>query len=469
LGESVVLGSPVVSIASSASLASPVVLSAPPVLSSSSAAAVVASSSVIVGSAPSLSVAPSLSSALPVVDSSSIPPDVVSSPLSPVVVNAPPVVVSAPSVAVPSSVAAPTRVSARHAAKPPGFWGGAALQAICSPPMGLVAGVSSLKTTAVADGWVTPPRKLTCPPRSIPRVTFSRFVAHSDGTVAECTGVLPVAVPRVVNKKFRGHHHDRPKRKFTHKPVFPRVDTWTVLPPVLQPPVALQSASSALHSAAVFAAVSSHDDLAWFDTRRPDEFDLDGVVAHYAGVSLSVMPPTCSSYAYVASGTLGQLRPVPSTKGKEVSLARALPTQSLEKLIRCCKHEIEKQQRVGCLGTRMYTPLEVTLLVRTEGAQSVRAHVLFKDKNDGRETCRIAGMGDQLPIDPTACNFSAVSSDDHKMFALSFMQAHCQKRKEKMNMSDFDIVGGFLRVKRQSKIRMVLLLPTNLPHPAAGM
>ena len=94
--------------------------------------------------------------------------------------------------------------------------------------------------------------------------------------------------------------------------------------------------------------------------------------------------------------------------------------------------------------------------------------MLYKDKADGRETCRIAAKGNQLPPQPGEVNFSDVCHDDHKNFQLAVMQAHSQATGRKLNISSFDVVGAFLRIKRVSPIRMFLRLPKNLPHPDAG-
>ena len=80
----------------------------------------------------------------------------------------------------------------------------------------------------------------------------------------------------------------------------------------------------------------------------------------------------------------------------------------------------------------------------------VDAHVIYKDKDDGRSTCRIAGQGQRLPHDPTIATFASVSSDGDKMFTLAMMQAHCDSHADILTMRDFDVVGGFLRIKRTS-------------------
>ena len=51
---------------------------------------------------------------------------------------------------------------------------------------------------------------------------------------------------------------------------------------------------------------------------------------------------------------------------------------------------------------------------------------------------------------------------------MAMMQAHCESRNEHLFITDFDIVGGFLHVKRKSTVRLFILLPKNLPHPTAG-
>jgi len=49
------------------------------------------------------------------------------------------------------------------------------------------------------------------------------------------------------------------------------------------------------------------------------------------------------------------------------------------------------------------------------------------------------------------------------------MQAYSQSRGEILEVSGFDIVGGFLRIKRDpSFVRLFLFLPSNMPHPLAG-
>ena len=49
------------------------------------------------------------------------------------------------------------------------------------------------------------------------------------------------------------------------------------------------------------------------------------------------------------------------------------------------------------------------------------------------------------------------------------MQSHAESRGEVLNVTLFDVIGGFLHIKRTSPIRLFLLLPANLPHPLAGM
>ena len=82
---------------------------------------------------------------------------------------------------------------------------------------------------------------------------------------------------------------------------------------------------------------------------------------------------------------------------------------------------------------------------------------------------RLAAMGNQLISDPEVSNFSAVSSDSDKQFVLAMMQAHAENVGSALNLSSFDVVGGFLHIKQTSPIRLFLLIPSNLPHPLAGL
>ena len=101
----------------------------------------------------------------------------------------------------------------------------------------------------------------------------------------------------------------------------------------------------------------------------------------------------------------------------------------------------------------------------------VSAHVLFKEKDDGRFTCRVAASGDTLPVHPGQENFASVCSDLDKMFCLAAMQAHCDQRNEFLNICDIDVVGAFLRIQRPAgSTRLFLRFPKNFPHVVlAGM
>jgi hypothetical protein len=126
--------------------------------------------------------------------------------------------------------------------------------------------------------------------------------------------------------------------------------------------------------------------------------------------------------------------------------------------------EIDKQRRFGALG-RAVSELEFSQI---PGAIAVDAHVLYKHKHDGRDTCRIAAMGDRLPCKPTGETFASVVSDGAKSFAISAMQAHCKARGEELYISDADVVGGFLHIPLNAPVPMFLRLPRNLPHELAG-
>ena len=159
------------------------------------------------------------------------------------------------------------------------------------------------------------------------------------------------------------------------------------------------------------------------------------------------------------------LQPVPSTQCKEIPIMQALRCVDRERLAVVTKTEIDKQQRLGCLGRKSYTARSDL----PRGCGVVYAHALYKLKSDGRETVRIAAMGNLLAPEPGAVNFAAVASDDDKSFALAMMQSHAESRGEVLNVTLFDVIGGFLHIKRTSPIRLFLLLPANLPHPLAGM
>jgi hypothetical protein len=228
----------------------------------------------------------------------------------------------------------------------------------------------------------------------------------------------------------------------------------------------------------------------------PDEFDLDGAVAFYAGVNsdAAFRASTVSASAHTADEppalvedsddsddddddapaaspllqsrrvTKDDLRPIATAKGLELTLSQALPRMSYEKLVRTTAVEISKQQRIGCIGTQTYTASQLP-----QHKITVRAHLIYKDKSDGRETCRTAAMGNLQPRDPTVLTSSAVASDDDKAFSLALMQAYCCERNEPMLTIDVDIVGGFLRIQRVSDTRMFLFFPPNTPHPYAGL
>jgi hypothetical protein len=65
-------------------------------------------------------------------------------------------------------------------------------------------------------------------------------------------------------------------------------------------------------------------------------------------------------------------------------------------------------------------------------------------------------------------HYASVTGEGDKMFSLAMMQAHSEAVGIPLNISTFDVVGGFLHIKRTSKIRLFLLIPHNLPHSLAG-
>ena len=132
------------------------------------------------------------------------------------------------------------------------------------------------------------------------------------------------------------------------------------------------------------------------------------------------------------------------------------------RLERATAVEIDKQLRLNALG-RVVAECDLP-----EASIVVDALVLYKLKADGRETCRIAAMGNRLPPLPSCRTYASVVSDGAKMFAVASMQAYCEQRAEPLIISDADVVGGFLHIPLNPPVPMFLRLPVNLPHPLAG-
>ena len=156
------------------------------------------------------------------------------------------------------------------------------------------------------------------------------------------------------------------------------------------------------------------------------------------------------------------LVPIPSNKCKEVPLRSALRNSPVASLVEATAREIDKQRGFGALG-RDISPSDLPV-----GAIVVDAHVLYKHKPDGRDTCRVAACGDRLPPLPTDDTFASVVSDGAKYFSVAAMQAHCRSRGDDLLISDADVVGGFLHIPLHCPVPMFLRLPSNLPHPLAG-
>ena len=166
--------------------------------------------------------------------------------------------------------------------------------------------------------------------------------------------------------------------------------------------------------------------------------------------------------ALAALSPSSSLLPVPSDKCKEVPLRSALRNSPVADLVEATAREIDKQRGFGALGA------DIAGSDLPAGAIVVDGHVLYKHKHDGRDTCRIAAMGDRLPVLPSEQTYASVVSDGAKGFAIAAMQAHCKARGEELLISDADVVGGFLHIPLNAPVPMYLRLPTNLPHPLAG-
>ena len=108
-----------------------------------------------------------------------------------------------------------------------------------------------------------------------------------------------------------------------------------------------------------------------------------------ACASLSVRPDPVSCVAPLPSTSRV---PIPSTKGKEETLSKALRTRGADRLTQATEVEVAKQQRLGALSHSVYDRADLPAdCVEVEG------HVLYKIKADDRDTCRIAAMGNRLP------------------------------------------------------------------------
>ena len=205
--------------------------------------------------------------------------------------------------------------------------------------------------------------------------------------------------------------------------------------------------------AANLSAYSSRYDGEWYDVSAGDDFSL-------ADCNAILSSPS----AFIARSHSSHLQPNPVVTCKELNLYRALHSFSYETLWRATNDHIGKQQKLGCLGEIVFT--ESTL---PRGALIIGCQTLYKFKDDGRFTCRVAGRGDTLPIDPSVVNFAAVCPDGDKAFALAAMQAHAASRGEKLNLSAADVHDAFSQVKRPSgSVRLFVRFPKNFPHSLAG-
>jgi hypothetical protein len=202
---------------------------------------------------------------------------------------------------------------------------------------------------------------------------------------------------------------------------------------------------------------------ATFDTRMADEIDLDDLSAHFSPADhaqlASLLADSVTLLSLVPSS---DLQPIPSDKCKEVPLRSALRSSPVSNLVAATAREIDKQRGFGALG------VDISESELPPGAIVVDGHVLYKHKHDGRDTCRIAAMGDRLPVQASEETFASVVSDGSKSFAIAAMQAHCTARGEELMISDADVVGGFLHIPLNAPVPMYLRLPKNLPHPLAG-
>ena len=201
------------------------------------------------------------------------------------------------------------------------------------------------------------------------------------------------------------------------------------------------------------ASLSTLNPSSWYDVASEDDIVLQDCCDYLQ-----------SPVAFVARTELDQLKPQQVIKCKEMGLYRAFKLMSMDRLVVATAEHISKLQRLKCLGTEVFQ--QDTL---PTDAVVIGAQVLFKLKDDDRFTCRIAGRGDMLPVDPSLVSFAAVSSDGDKSFALAAMQAHCNIRGERLIISDADVHDAFPQIARPSdSVRLWIKFPKNLPHSLAG-
>ena len=202
---------------------------------------------------------------------------------------------------------------------------------------------------------------------------------------------------------------------------------------------------------------------ATFECQRLDEVTHDEAVDLFSADDAVALFSATDLASLVAPLPSSSCQPIPSMKGKEEPLSKALRSRGADRLVASTLVEVNKQQEFGALGK---IPLERSQLPRN--ALTVDAHCLYKVKADGRDTCRIAAQGDRLPPKPTKETYASVVSDGAKFASIALMQAYCASRKETLYVTDADVVGGFLHIKLDSKVPMYLRLPPHLPHPLAG-
>ena len=351
------------------------------------------------------------------------------------------------------------RVSSRGASHSPGFWAGAGAHysSVASP-------CSSCLYTPASDGFAALyVRCSACEDSSwtvVPPRSNRPFNALASSPVLSVVVAPALLTPLSVSPSHVAVARSLPSRVCRRvAPSLPIDDALT------SSDLALIATYVAADQASLQAGLVAIE-LASFDTKCCDEFDLDEAVSHfgpsdtYAAAFTAAISEPSSDVSLLPFS----LRPESSARIAEVPLRHALQEQDYAKLERLTKVEIDKQQGLGCLG-------RVSYKVQSElpsGSVVVHAVTLYKDKADGKSSCRIAGDGRRVPSQPSVVTTSSVSSDGDRMFVAAAMQAHAAKCGKPLIVESLDIVGGFLHVKRTSDIRMFLRFPSNLPHPLAG-
>jgi len=379
-----------------------------------------------------------------------------------------------PTASPPVTVTQPTRTSTpqlpstrvlRSSSKPPGFWSKAGNVAtltcdICVPASDGFEAFLCSSTTCIdhREGWLSPIKYCT------PKVAFSAAVylkQKKDETTYIIEDKIKPPTPDITKRR---------KVKFTKAKAL----TDKLTPDETR---LIQAAIDENSVALLSREIESETD--YYNTQQSDEVDIsdtNAIINAFATPNIKptyalVTDPLCSHKqvpikSIIKRCSVKDLLPKVNTKCKQIPLCKAIKSHDLDRLKRSTETEVNKLQSTGCCGSKLYNSIDD---VKREDPDYilVHAHVLYKLKDDNRDTCRIAGQGNRLIPTPGENRHAPVSKEGDRMYSVAAMQAHCEIRNETLNSRDYDVVGGFLNVKRTSTRRMFLKFPKSLPHPYA--